>query len=101
MTAANRVGNKQYAPLPESTNVVVYSSEGEAKRSYEVVATLAHSNPCTFHHCTVENAIEPLSAKAREVGANGIIIDSSETVRTSLTSTGVVVHARAIRLPGP
>jgi uncharacterized caspase-like protein len=101
VTAANRVGNKQYAPLPESTNVVVYSSEGEAKRSYEVVATLAHSNPCTFHHCTVENAIEPLSAKAREVGANGIIIDSSETVRTSLTSTGVVVHARAIRLPGP
>jgi uncharacterized caspase-like protein len=98
VTAANRVGNKDYAPLPESANVVVYSSEGEAKRSYEVVATLAHSNPCTFHHCTVENAIEPLSAKAREVGANGIIIDSSQTVRTSLTSTGVVVHARAIRL---
>lgn len=98
VTAANRVGNKEYAPLPESTNVVVYSSAGETKRSYEVVATLAHSNPCTFHHCTVENAIEPLSAKAREVGANGIIIDSSQTVRTSLTSTGVVVHARAIRL---
>jgi uncharacterized caspase-like protein len=98
VTAANRVGSKEYAPLPESANVVVYSSEGEAKRSYEVVATLAHSDPCTFHRCTVENAIEPLSAKAREVGANGIIIDSSQTVRTSLVSTGVVVHARAIRL---
>jgi uncharacterized caspase-like protein len=99
VTAANPLGSRRYAALPQGTKVAVYASNAEAGGSYEVVATLAHSNPCTFHHCTVKDAIEPLSAKARELGANGIVIDSSQEVKTSLTSTGIVVQARAIRLP--
>jgi uncharacterized caspase-like protein len=97
-TEAYRVSKKQYGPLPEGAVVAVYSSAADVKGSFEVIATLAHANPCKFHRCNVKDAIEPLSEKAREVGANAIIIDDSQRVATSLMSTGITVQARAIRL---
>jgi len=99
-TEVLHVGTRQYDPLPESARVVVYSAPSQVKRSYEVVAKLSHSNPCQLHvhRCDVKDAIAPLSVKAREVGANAIIIDRQETVKTSPLTTGVEVEARAIRL---
>jgi uncharacterized caspase-like protein len=97
-TEAYRVSKTQYQPLPEGAVVAVYSSAADVKGSFEVIATLAHANPCKFHRCNIKDAIEPLSAKAREVGANAIIIDDSQRVATSLVSTGITVQARAIRL---
>jgi uncharacterized caspase-like protein len=97
-TEAYRVSKAQYQPLPEGAAVAVYSSAAEVKGSFEVIATLAHANPCKFHRCNIKDAIEPLSAKAREVGANAIIIDDSQRHATSLMSTGITVQARAIRL---
>ncbi|HVN41827.1 MAG TPA: caspase family protein [Steroidobacteraceae bacterium] len=97
-TSATRVGTRQYEPLPATAAVVVFSSPAEAPPSFEVVAVLSHADPCGFKRCTLKDAIGPLSSKAREVGANGIIIDGSQTVKTSLTSTGIAVDARAIRI---
>ena len=100
-TTATRVGERQYDALPPSAPVTVFSSPGDAPRSFEVVAMLSHADPCGFHHCTLKDAIEPLSAKAREVGANAIIVDGVQTVKTSLTSVGVAVDARAVRIETP
>jgi hypothetical protein len=97
-TEAYRVSKKQYQPLPAGAQVAVYSSTADVKGGFEVIATLAHANPCKFHRCNIKDAIEPLSEKAREVGANAIIIDDSQRVATSLMSTGITVQARAIRL---
>ena len=44
------------------------------------------------------NAIEPLKEKARSVGANGIIIDKSNPIKSGMIFTGIYVEARAIRL---
>lgn len=44
------------------------------------------------------DAIEPLKEKAREVGANAIIIDKSQLIKSGIISTGIYVEARAIRL---
>ena len=100
-TTATRVGTRQYDPLPASAPVTVFSSASDAPQSFEVVAMLSHADPCGFHRCTLKDAIAPLSAKAREVGGNAIIIDAVQTVKTSLTSTGVAVDARAIRIDTP
>lgn len=100
-TTATRVGTHQYDALPASAAVAVFSSASDAPRTFEVVAMLSHADPCGFHRCSLKDAIEPLSAKARQVGANAIIIDGVQTVKTSLTSTGVGVDARAVRIEPP
>ena len=100
-TTATRVGAHQYDALPASAPVTVFSTAGDAPRAFEVVAMLSHADPCGFHRCTLKDAIEPLSSKAREVGANGIVIDGVQTVKTSLSSTGIAVDARAIRIEAP
>ena len=44
------------------------------------------------------DAIEPLKTKSREIGANGMIIDKSQPVKSGFIPTGVYVEARAIRI---
>jgi hypothetical protein len=47
---------------------------------------------------TLDDATESLKEKAREVGANAIIIDKSQPVKSGIISTGNYLAARAIRL---
>ena len=96
-TSATPVGGKRYEPLPQSAPVKVFESPGQGPRQFEVVATIVHADPCKMHTCALQDAFEPLSAKARELGANGIIIDNSQLIKTSVYSTGIAVDARAIR----
>jgi hypothetical protein len=49
----------------------------------------------------LSNSYEPLKTKAREVGANGVIIDNSSQVISGIISRGISVDARAIRLATP
>jgi len=97
-TVANRVGSKQYDSLPASASVVVFESPADIKVPFEVVANLSHSDPCAYRHCTLKDAEPPLSVKAREVGANAVIVDKYQIVKTSLLSAGVAVEARAVRI---
>jgi hypothetical protein len=39
-----------------------------------------------------------LKTKARKIGANGIILDKSQPIKSGIISTGIWVEARAIRL---
>jgi hypothetical protein len=43
-------------------------------------------------------AIEPLKTKAREIRANGIIIEKSQPVKSGFIFTGIYAEAQAIRL---
>jgi uncharacterized caspase-like protein len=96
-TTSTPVSTKTFAPLPESAAVTIFESPARAPRHFEVIATIQHADPCKMHTCTLKNATDPLSAKARELGANGIIIDNSQIMKTSVFSTGIAVDARAIR----
>jgi hypothetical protein len=95
-TMATPVSAKTLEPLPESAPVTVFESPARAPRHFEVIATIQHADPCKMHTCTIKNAYDPLIAKARELGANGIIIDNSQVMKTSVFSTGIAVDARAI-----
>jgi len=96
-TSVTPVGDKRYDRLPESASVSVFDSSAKRPQQFEVIATMIHADPCKMRTCTLKDAIEPLSAKAREIGANGIIIDNSQAVKTSVFSIGIAVDARAIR----
>lgn len=95
-----KIGTVSYTPLPPSSDVLVFTSESQIKRPYEVIGVISFDNAGKYHVLTLGDAIEPLKERAREVGANGIIIDKSQPVKSGIISTGIYAEARAIRLKG-
>jgi uncharacterized caspase-like protein len=102
-TSAKPVGSAHFSPQAADAQVAVFKSPEEVKQPFTELALLTHSDPCkalVTRTCTLTDAIGPLSVKAREVGADAIIIDRIQSVKTSLLTTGITVSGRAVRL-GP
>jgi hypothetical protein len=95
------LGSAHYAPLPASQDVQVFSSEAEVKQPFEPVAIISYTNPGKYQVLTLQDAIPELKQKAREVGANAIIIEQTRETKSGLISTGVAVNARTIRVATP
>jgi hypothetical protein len=76
----------------------VFTDPSQIRQPYEVVGIISYDNPGKFRVLTLGDAIESLKEKAREAGANAIIIDKSQPVKSGIISTGIYVEARAIRL---
>lgn len=93
-----RVGNLRYPALDASTNVAVFSAGEPIGRPYRVIGVISHSDPGKYHIRSLEDEIPALESRAREIGANGIIIDSTRRIKSGLISTGIDIQARAIRL---
>ncbi len=98
-STVSKVGTASYAPLAPAIDVAIFTDESQVKQPYEVVANISYADPGKYANLTLTNAFEPLKAKAREVGANGVIIDHSETIVSGIISRGIAVDGRAIRLP--
>lgn len=97
-TSVHKIGQSSYPPLMKNEEVLVFTAENQIKDKYEVIGIISYNNPGKYQVLTLESAIEPLKKKAREVGANAIIIDKSQPVKSGIISTGIYVEARAIRL---
>jgi len=97
-SSVQKIGTSAYAPLPESAEIIVFTEPSQIKRPYEVIGIISYDNPGKYRILTLGDAIEPLKEKAREIGANAIIIDKSQPVKSGIISTGIYVEARAIRL---
>jgi hypothetical protein len=97
-SAAIRTGGVAYAPLPSDAPVAVYFDERAIGRPFEIVGEVEVDNPGKYQILTVNDAVPELSARARSLGANAIIIDSSAPVKSGIISTGVYARARAVRV---
>jgi hypothetical protein len=97
-TGATPIGSTTYSPLPENQEVVVFTDESQVEGEFDVIAIVSHSNPGKYQVLTLADAIPALKKKARQIGAEGIIIDSSSQVRSGIISRGIYVEARAIRI---
>jgi len=97
-SSVEKVGTTAYAQLPETADVVVFTDPSQIRQPYEVVGIISYDNPGKFRILTLGDAIESLKEKAREAGANAVIIDKSQPVKSGIISTGIYVEARAIRL---
>jgi hypothetical protein len=97
-SSVEKVGTSVYQPLASNEEVTVCTADNQIKPPFEVVGIISYNNPGKFHVLTLGHAREPLKAKARQVGANAIIIDKSYPVKSGIISTGIYAEARAIRL---
>lgn len=95
---SQRIGQSSYGPVANNENVIVFTADDQIKGKYEVVGIISYNNPGKYQVLTLESAIEPLKTQARALGANAIVIDKSQPVKSGIISTGIYVEARAIRL---
>lgn len=95
-SSVQRIGPKSYAPLPNNVEVAVYTAESQVGRPFEVVGTINYTDPGKFQILSVSDAYPQLKQKAREIGANGLIIDNSSEIISGAISRGIAVDARAI-----
>src|SRR5271165_5247160 len=86
-SSSQRIGTVSYAP-PDS-EVVVFADASQVEVPYYFVKIISFDNPGKYQVVTVGDAIEPLEMKAQEIGANGIIIDKSQPIKSGIISTGV------------
>ena len=97
-SSVQRIGTASYSPRQSNADVFVFTDASQVKEPYEVVGIVSYDNPGKYRVLSLGDAIEPLKTKARETGANGIIIDKSQPIRSGTISTGIYAEARAIRL---
>ena len=97
-SSAHRIGTSSYPPLPATADVLVFTDESQIKRPFEVVGMVSYANSGKFQILTAGDTIEPLKAKAREVGANGIIMGKSQAIKSGFISRGITVDARAVHV---
>jgi len=69
-------------------------------QNFEVVADVSTMDLGKRQILTLQDALPTLEDKARATGANAIIIDSYQPVKSGIISTGYSVQARAVRLIG-
>lgn len=100
-STVTKTGAASYAPLSPTSDVAIFTAESQVAQQFELVANISYTDPGKYAILSLSDSFESLKAKAREVGANGIIIDNSSQVISGIISRGISVQARAIRLPGP
>jgi hypothetical protein len=99
-TSVIRTGPTSYSTLPDNVPVVVFADERDVPQRFDVVGLLRYVNPGKYQILNTSTALPEVERQARVLGANAIILDSSEVVKSGIISTGVVVTARAVRLRG-
>jgi len=92
------MGDHRYPPLAPNTPVQVFMKDGDIHQSFEVVAEVSAMDLGKYQMLTMQDALPTLEAKARATGANAIIIDIYQPVKSGIFSTGYSVQARAVRL---
>ncbi len=95
------IGNAEHEPLPPEAEVRVFPTESDVQQPFSVVALIRTTRKEKGRTPVLEDVIPELQEKARSVGADGIIIDSTGPVRGGILTTGITVAARAIRLGPP
>ena len=91
-----RTSTSQYQSLAPSVDVLVFASDRDVPPGYEVIGIVDDVDPGKFHVRTLADALPDLKTKAREVGANALIVDQTQSTKSGIWSTGISVRARAI-----
>ena len=93
-------GDHRYPALSADTPVAVYMKESDIHGQYEGIGAFGAMDLGKWQVLTMEDALPTLKEKARSIGANAIIIDEYQAVKSGIISTGYSVRARGVRLSG-
>ena len=86
-------------PLPGTTlgsHVNIYMNSDQVGKSYKVIGVVDYYNIGKFQKLLIVSVYEGLREKARELVANGVIIDEYHTIYSGIISRGVSATGRAI-----
>jgi len=97
-TSVTKIGTATYAPLAEGADVTIFTAESDVKQPFVVVGTISYQGPGKNDKLDFGAATEPLREQARTLGGNGIIIDKFGPIASGITSSRIIVRARAIHL---
>ena len=92
------VGAAHYEPLPPGSVVRVFLAESDVHQPFAVVAVIRTTRKDKSQTPELDDVIPEIQEKARTVGADGVIIDATDPVRSHILTMGITVSARAIRL---
>ena len=94
--SVKKVGSSSYPSLTPYDSVLVFSTDNQVKGPFEVIAVIEFSNFGKYRRLELVDALEPIREAARGIGANGVIIDKTDTIYSGIASRGISVEARAI-----
>lgn len=95
------VGSAHYEALPPGSIVRVFRAESDVHQPFTVVAVIRTTRKERGRTPELDDVIPEIQEKARSVGADGVILDATEPVRSGILTMGISVSARAIRLAPP
>jgi hypothetical protein len=94
------IGDHRYPPLAANAPVRVFMKDADVHQGFDVVAEVSAMDLGKYQILTMQDALPVLEAKARATGADAIIVDNYQPVKSGIMSTGYSVQARAVRLTG-
>ena len=94
--SVKKISSSSYPPLTPYDSVLVFSAESQVKGPFEVIAVIEFSNLGKYRRLVLVDALEPIREAARGIGANGVIVDKTDTIYSGIASRGISVEARAI-----
>jgi hypothetical protein len=100
-STVHKTGTASHAPLSPTADVAIFTAESQVGQPFELVVNISYTDPGKFAVLSLADSFEPLKAKAREVGANGVFSANSSQVISGIVARGISVDARAIRLATP
>ncbi len=91
-------GDNRYPALSETAPIHVYMKESDIRVPYDVIATITAMDLGKYQMLTIQDLFPTLEAKARAIGANAVIVDGYQPVKSGIFSTGYSVYGRAVRV---
>jgi len=82
------------AGIPQ--DITFFTNESEINKPFKVLGTVYYMDPGEYKQLKFIDIVPILKAKAKALGANGIIIDIQEPVLSGFFERGIEVSGRAI-----
>ena len=98
-SSAVRLGTQVFDPLPEASEVVVYTDLADVPQPYSKVGRIVGEGSSSVSFAEI---VDEIRADARKLGANVVVLLGSSLLSTSCTENCVAgrraVHALAVRI---
>jgi hypothetical protein len=95
-STSERIGPAAHAPKPAGSHVPVFASKESVTRPFLVIGTVSYFNAGIYQQLSMASSFEPLKEKARELGADAVIISKHTRIYSGLFTRGVVTEGDAI-----
>lgn len=88
------------AAVAADAPITVYLAPSDVPPGAVVLGGLDYSDPAFAQRKDLDHAVGVFKEEARKLGANAIVIDSHDTIRTGILNRGIKATGRALYIGG-